>query len=73
MRMLRTFESLDRDQRGFGTADALLSIVQSLAMLPDERRSSTSPRDCPASPAMQARLDGLVSAANRANVSRVHD
>ena len=69
MRMLRTFESLDRDQRGFGTADALLSVVQSLAMLPGRKTLVYLSEGLPASPAMQARLDSLVSAANRANVS----
>jgi VWFA-related protein len=69
MRMLRTFESLDRDQRGFGSADALLSIVQSLALLPGRKTLVYLSEGLPASPAMQARLDGLVSAANRANVS----
>ena len=69
MRMLRKFESLDRDQRGFGTADALLSIVQSLAMVPGRKTLVYLSEGLPASPAMQARLDGLVSAANRANVA----
>ncbi|MGB2714564.1 MAG: VWA domain-containing protein [Vicinamibacterales bacterium] len=69
MRMLRTFESLDRDQRGFGSADALLAIVQSLAPLPGRKTLVYLSEGLPASPAMQARLDGLVSSANRANVS----
>jgi VWFA-related protein len=69
MRMLRTFESLDRDQRGFGSADALQAIVQSLALLPGRKTMVYLSEGLPASPAMQARLDGLVSAANRANVT----
>jgi VWFA-related protein len=69
MRMLRTFESLDRDQRGFGSADALLSVVQSLALLPGRKTIVYLSEGLPASPAMQARLESLVSAANRANVS----
>jgi VWFA-related protein len=69
MRMLRTFESLDRDQRGFGSADALLAIVQSLAPLPGRKTLVYLSEGLPASPAMQSRLDGLVSSANRANVS----
>lgn len=69
MRMLRTFESLDRDHRGFGSADALLSIVQSLAVMPGRKTLVYLSEGLPASPAMQARLDGLVSVANRANVS----
>ena len=69
MRMLRNFESLDRDQRGLGTADALLSIIQSLAFAPGRKTVVYLSEGLPASPAMQARLDTLVSAANRANVS----
>ena len=69
MRMLRNFESLDRDQRGLGTADALLSIIQSLAYSPGRKTIVYLSEGLPASPAMQARLDTLVSAANRANVS----
>jgi VWFA-related protein len=69
LRMLRTFESLDRDQRGIGSATALLSIIQSLAVLPGRKTLVYLSEGLPASPAMQARLDTLVSAANRANVS----
>ena len=69
MRMLRTFESLDRDHRGFGSADALLSVVQSLALMPGRKTLVYLSEGLPASPSMQARLDGLVSVANRANVT----
>jgi VWFA-related protein len=69
MRMLRTFESLDRDHRGFGSADALLSVIQSLAVMPGRKTLVYLSEGLPASPAMQARLDGVVSVANRANVS----
>ena len=69
LRMLRTFDSLDRDQRGFGTSTALLAIVQSLAPLPGRKTIVYLSEGLPASPTMQARLDSLVSAANRANVS----
>lgn len=67
--MLRTFESLDRDERGLGTAAALLSVIQSLAVLPGRKTLVYLSEGLPASPAMQARLDNLVSAANRASVS----
>jgi VWFA-related protein len=69
MRMLRTFDSLDRDQRGFGTATALLSVIQSLAVWPGRKTLVYLSEGLPASPTMQARLDTLVSTANRANVS----
>jgi len=37
MSMLRSSESLDRDERGLGTAAALLSVIQSLAVLPGRK------------------------------------
>ncbi len=69
MRMLRTFDSLDRDQRGFGSATALLSVIQSLSLLPGRKTLVYLSEGLPASPTMQARMDTLVSTANRANVS----
>jgi VWFA-related protein len=69
LRMLRTFESMDRDQRGFGNATALLSVVESLRLLPGRKTLVYLSEGLPASPAMQARLESVVSAANRANVS----
>ncbi len=69
LRMLRTFETLDRDQRGFGSASALLSVIQSLSVLPGRKTLVYLSEGLPASPTMQARLDTLVSTANRANVS----
>ncbi len=69
MRMLRTFESLDRDHRGFGSAAALLAAVHSLALLPGRKTVVYLSEGLPASPTMQARLDTIVSAANRANVT----
>ena len=69
MRMIRNFESIDRDHRGFGTASALMSIIQSLTMWPGRKTIVYFSEGLPASPAMQAKLDSVVSAANRANVS----
>ena len=69
MSMLRSSESLDRDQRGFGSANALLSVIQSLAVLPGRKTLVYLSEGLPASPAMQARLTSLVSVANRGNVS----
>ena len=34
MRMIRSFETIDRDHRGFGTASALMTIIQSLTVWP---------------------------------------
>jgi VWFA-related protein len=67
--MLRSSESLDRDQRGFATANALLTVIQSLSVLPGRKTLVYLSEGLPASPAMQARLTSIVSTANRSNVS----
>jgi hypothetical protein len=67
--MIRSFESIDRDHRGFGTASALMTIIQSLTVWPGRKTIVYFSQGLPASPSMQARLDSVVSAANRANVS----
>lgn len=69
MRMLRGFETLDRDHRGTGTAASLLGVIRSLAEAPGRKTIVYFSEGLPASPSMQAKLDTLVSAANRANVS----
>ena len=69
MRMIRNFETIDRDHRGFGTASALMTIIQSLTVWPGRKTIVYLSEGLPASPTLQARLDAVVSAANRANVS----
>lgn len=69
MTMLRSFDSLDRDERGLASSTALLAIIQSLAVVPGRKTLVYLSEGLPASPSMQARLDLLVSSANRANVT----
>jgi VWFA-related protein len=69
IRMMQSFDSLDRDHRGFGTATTLLAVVQSLAYVPGRKSIVYFSEGLPASPALQNRLDTVISAANRANVS----
>ena len=69
LNMLRSSESLDRDQRGFATANALLTVIRSLSVLPGRKTLVYLSEGLPASPAMQARLTSIVSTANRSNVS----
>jgi VWFA-related protein len=69
LNMLRSADSLDRDQRGFATANALLTVIQSLSVLPGRKTLVYLSEGLPASPAMQARLTSIVSTANRSNVS----
>jgi VWFA-related protein len=69
MRMLKAFDTLDRDQRGFGTTGALFSVLQSLLELPGRKTLVFFSEGLPASPALQAHLQSVVDAANRVNVT----
>ena len=69
MSLIRSFETIDRDHRGLGTAAALMTIVQSLAVRPGRKSIVYFSEGLPASPSLEARLDSVVGAANRANVS----
>lgn len=68
-RMLRAFETLERDHRGLGTANALLSVVHSLATLPGRKAVIFFSQGLPASPALQGHLQSVVEVANRTNVT----
>lgn len=69
MRVLQSFESLDRDQRGFGTMGALSTVLRSLAEMPGRKTLIFFSEGLPASPVLQARLQTVVEAANRVNVT----
>jgi VWFA-related protein len=69
LNMLRSFENLDRDHRGYGTSGALLGVVESLSMLPGRKTIVFFSEGLPVSPALAARLDAVIDAANRANVT----
>jgi VWFA-related protein len=69
LNMLRSFENLDRDHRGYGTSGALLGVVESLSVLPGRKTVVFFSEGLPVSPALAARLDAVIDAANRANVT----
>lgn len=69
MNMIRSFDNLDRDFQGYDTSMALLSVVQSLAEWPGRKTIVLFSEGLPASPALSARLDSVIDAANRANVT----
>jgi len=69
MRMLRAFETLDRDQRGFGNTNALASVLTTLAELPGRKTLVFFSEGLPASPALQAQLQSVIETANRLNVT----
>jgi VWFA-related protein len=69
LNMLRSFDSLDRAHKGYDTALALLAVVQSMAYLPGRKTIVFFSEGLPVSPALSARLDYVIDAANRANVT----
>ncbi|MEO8522237.1 MAG: VWA domain-containing protein, partial [Acidobacteriota bacterium] len=69
LNMIRSFDNLDRDHRGYDTAAALLAVVRSLAERPGRKTVVFFSEGLPVSPALSARLDLVIDAANRANVT----
>jgi VWFA-related protein len=69
IRMLRAFDDLDREHRGYGTTSSMLAILQSMAFMPGRKSVVLFSEGLPASPALQSRLQSLVEAANRSNIS----
>jgi VWFA-related protein len=69
LNMIRSFENLDRENRGYDTSLALLAVVQSLANFPGRKTIVFFSEGLPVSPVLSARLDHVIEAANRANVT----
>jgi VWFA-related protein len=69
IRILRAFDDLDRDHRGYGTSDSLLAILQSMAFMPGRKSLVLFSEGMPASPALQSRLQSVIESANRSNIS----
>jgi VWFA-related protein len=69
LRMLQSFDTLDREQRGVSTTGALFSVLQSLVEMPGRKTLILFSEGLPASPALQSNLQAVVEAANRANIT----
>jgi VWFA-related protein len=69
LRMLQAFDTLDREQRGLSSTNALFAVLQSLVELPGRKTLVLFSEGLPASPALQANLQAVVEAANRANIT----
>jgi len=69
LNMIRSFEHLDREHRGYDTSQALLTVIQSLAEFPGRKTIVFFSEGLPVSPVLAARLDHVIEAANRANVT----
>lgn len=69
LNMIRSFDNLDRDHRGYDAAAGLVAVVRTLADRPGRKTVVLFSEGLPASPALSARLDLVIDAANRANVT----
>jgi VWFA-related protein len=69
LQMMQAFDTMDRDQRGYGTTSALYAVVQTLVEMPGRKTLVFFSEGLPASPALQGQLRTLIDAANRSNIS----
>jgi VWFA-related protein len=69
LNMIRASDHLDREHRGYDTTFALLTVVRSLSSYPGRKTIVFFSEGLPASPVLSAKLDTIIDAANRANVT----
>ncbi len=69
LNMVRSFEAIDRDHRGYDVANGLRAVVDTLASYPGRKTIVFFSEGLPVSPSLSANLDTLIDAANRANVT----
>lgn len=68
-RMLQTFETLERDQRGYSTANGLMAVVSGMRNIPGRKAVIFFSEGLSIPPNVEDRFTAVVAAANRANVS----
>ncbi len=69
LNMIRSFEIIDRDYRGYDIAIGLRAVVDTLATYPGRKTIVLFSEGLPVSPSLSANLDTLIDAANRASVT----
>ena len=67
--MLRDFESMERDQQGYATTNALFAIINTLGRIPGRKSIVLFSEGLSIPPAVHRLFLGVIAAANRANVS----
>jgi VWFA-related protein len=67
--MLRSFESLERDQQGFASTNGLLAVVSGLKSLPGRKTVIFFSEGLAIPANVQAQFKSVIGSANRANVS----
>ena len=69
LNLIRASDHLDRENRGYDTTLALLAVVRSLSSYPGRKTIVFFSEGLPVSPVLSAKLDTIIDAANRANVT----
>ena len=69
LNMLRSFDNFDRAHKGYDTSPSLMAIVQSLSNYPGRKTIVFFSEGLPVSPALSAKVDAVIDAANRANIT----
>ena len=69
LNMIRSFETIDRDHRGYDIAIGLRAVVDTLSRYPGRKTIVLFSEGLPVSPSLSANLDTLIDAANRANIT----
>ena len=67
--MVNDFQSMEQDQQGYATTDALFAIVHTLARIPGRKGIVLFSEGIAVPPAVHRFYLGVIDAANRANVS----
>jgi VWFA-related protein len=69
LNMIRSFEAIDRDHRGYDIAIGLRAVVDTLSNYPGRKTIVFFSEGLPVSPSLAANLDTLIDAANRASIT----
>ena len=68
-RMAETFQSLERDEQGYATANALMAVVSAMKVIPGRKSVVFFTEGLAIPPSVKSRFESVIDAANRANVS----
>ena len=67
--MIKDFDLMERDQQGYSTTNGLLAIINTLRRLPGRKSLVLFSEGMSVPPAVQRLFEGVIDAANRANVA----
>jgi VWFA-related protein len=69
LNMMRTYENFDRAHKGYDTASALMSVIESLSLYPGRKTIVFFSEGLPVTPSLTSKLASVIETANRANVT----